>query len=84
MGLEHKPDEEQLKELGLFSLEDRRLRGDLLMVSNSLAGRSSHVGVSHFPDVTRNRIRRNIFKLCQGRFRLDFIKNFSTETMVKH
>ena len=69
--LEHLSYEEWLKELGLFSLEKRRLQGNFTVAFQYLYEDYNNKGNQLLTLVDSDRTKGNYFKLKEGRFRLD-------------
>jgi len=72
--LEHMPYEERLRYLGVFSQENRRLRGDLINAYRYLKGRCQVDGTMFFSVVPTDRTRGNEHK--HRKFHRNLRKNF--------
>ena len=70
-GLEHLSCEVRLRDLGLFSLEKRRLQEDLRAAFQYLQGAYQKAGEGLLTKAWSDRTRDNGFKLKEGRFSLD-------------
>ena len=81
-GLGGMPYEDRLRELGLFSLERRRLRGDLIEVYKMLRGIDRVDSQRLFPRAEMVATRGHRFKVWGGKYRSDVRGKFFTQRVV--
>ena len=77
-GLEHLSYRERLSDLGLFSLEKRRLRGDLISVYKYLRCGRQRDEARLFSALCGNMTKGNDYKLKHRKFHTNVHKNFFT------
>ena len=82
-GLEQLSCEERLRELGLFSLEKRRFWGNPVLAFQYLKGPYKKAGKGLFMRACSGRTRGNVFKMKEGRIRLDIRKKFFPMRLVR-
>jgi len=82
--VEHLSYEEKLRELGLLSLEKRRLWGDLIAALQNLTRAHKKDGDRLLSRACCDRTRCNGFKPKESTFRLDIRKKSFTVRVVKH
>jgi len=83
-GLEHLSYDESLRELGLLSLEKRRLRGHLVAAFQFLKGAYKKAGDGLVTTAWSDRTRGKGFKLKEDTFRLDIRTKFFTMRVTRH
>ena len=82
-GVENKPYEGRLKELGMFILEKRRLRGDMIALFKYLKGCHAEEGQNMLLIIPECRTRNNGRKLKEARFGLNIKENILTFREVR-
>jgi len=82
-GLDHLSYEESLRQLGLFSLEKRRLWGDLTVAFRYIKGAYQKARQRRFTKAWSDKTRGNSLKLKNGRFRMDIRNKFFMMRVVR-
>ena len=82
--MEHLIEEDKMRGLGLFSLEEIRLQGDLIAAFQYIKGSYRKEEDRVFSRICCDITRGNGFKLKEGRFKLDLRNKSFTVKVVRH